>query len=244
MKFHDYPSPNFNERRDGQKPELIVVHYTGMKSTEDALQRLADPKSEVSCHYLIDEQGNVFQMVDEEKRAWHAGVSQWQGKGDVNSRSIGIEISNRGHEKFTNKQQAVLVLLCRDIMHRHGIPPENVIGHSDVAPGRKQDPGPLFPWKKMAHYGIGRWPRPSCKDKFNAAAACKNEKQLKHLFRQAGYGVDAHGKDSPTLEQVVAAFQSRYEPLKFKKPKHIGVPNSDTMAKLRALVRQIKKNKP
>ena len=239
MKFFEKPSPNFNDRKDDLKPEFIVIHYTGMKSTEAALERLSDPVSEVSCHYLIDEKGNVYAMVDEEKRAWHAGVSEWQGKDDINSRSIGIEISNRGNENFTSEQMGILALLCNDLMHRHKIPPENIIGHSDIAPDRKQDPGPFFPWKKMAHYDVGIWPKPTMKDKFNASAAAKNEKYLRKMFAKAGYGVD-----NPKFEEVVAAFQSRYEPYVFKDPERIGKPTARTVAKLRALVRHNKKQKP
>lgn len=237
MKFFHRPSPNFNDRPEGEKPSLIVIHYTGMASTEAALQRLAEPASKVSCHYLIDEKGNVWQMVGEEKRAWHAGLSHWRGKSDVNSRSIGIELSNRGSEEFTREQLGVLVLLCNDIMHRHGIPPENVIGHSDVAPDRKQDPGPLFPWKKMAEHGIGRWPKVGCKDAFNASAARKKEKYLKKLLLKAGYGVDAFGPGKPSFQEIVTAFQSRYEPDLFKDPSRVGKPTAKTVGRLRAVAR-------
>lgn len=233
MKFYEKPSPNFNERKDGLAPEFIIIHYTGMKSTEDALERLSDPASEVSCHYLLDEKGNIYKMVDEDKRAWHAGVSSWDGKGDINSRSIGIEISNRGHEPFTPEQLGTLVLLCHDIMHRHGIPAQNVIGHSDIAPDRKQDPGPQFPWKKLAPFDIGTWPKPTLKDKFNAAAVARNDKRLRALFEKAGYGIE--GKSTKDL---VAAFQSRYQPHVFKKPERVGKPTGQTVAKLRALIRR------
>ncbi len=243
MKYFEKPSPNFNDRKDGHKPELIVLHYTGMKSTEAALERLSDPASGVSCHYLIDEKGNVYSMVPEDKRAWHAGVSHWQGKGDVNSRSIGIEISNRGTEPFTPEQIGVLVLLCHDLMHRHGIPPENVVAHSDIAPDRKKDPGPLFPWKKIARHDIGVWPEPRLRDRFNAKAAAKNEKYMTKLLSKAGYGIDAFGQGQPAFKELVAAFQSRFEPGVFIKQDQIGKPTAKTVAKLRALIRQQKQLK-
>ena len=244
MKTYNRPSPNFDERHGGQKPSLIVLHYTSMDSAEAALDRLSDPASKVSCHYLIDEKGNIYTMVDEEKRAWHAGVSGWQGKDDVNSRSIGIEISNRDNLPYTNEQLFSLALLCRDIQHRHNIPPENVIGHSDVAPGRKIDPGEHFPWAKMARHDIGRWPAPGIKDKFNAAAVAKSPRRLKALFKEAGYPVEAFGKNKPALKDIIFAFQQRYEPEIFKDAtKTPGKATEHTVARLRAVARQ-QRNKP
>lgn len=240
MKCYDKPSPNFDDRKDGAKPELIILHYTAMASAEAALERLTDPTQEkkVSAHYLIDEKGNIYQLVDEAKRAWHAGVSSWDGKGDVNSRSIGIEISNRGSEPYTKEQLFALTLLCKDIMHRHGIAPENIIGHSDVAPDRKQDPGEHFPWAKMSRHDVGAWPRVEAKDKFNAAAAAKSPKQLKQLFNEAGYGVNAFGKNKPRLKDIITAFQSHFEPEVFSDPaKKPGVATGETVARLRAVAR-------
>jgi N-acetylmuramoyl-L-alanine amidase len=238
MRCYDRPSPNFDERKDGAKPEVIVVHYTAMDSAKAALDRLTDPASKVSAHYLIDEKGNIYQMVDEEKRAWHAGVSSWLGKNDVNSRSIGIEISNRDGKPYTNEQLFSLALLCKDIMFRHKIDPQNVIGHSDVAPDRKQDPGEHFPWEKLSRHGIGVYPAPTAADKFNAAADAGNPQKLKELLTAAGYGVDAFGKDTPTLEQLVTAFQRHFEPDAFKgAAKTPGVATEDTVARLRALKR-------
>lgn len=236
--LYTHKSPNFDER-NGQKPEVIVVHYTSMESTEAVLKKFADPKSKVSSHYLIDEKGNIYHLIDEEKRAWHAGVSSWAGKEDVNTHSIGIEISNRNGEPYTKEQLFSLTLLCKDIMQRNGIPPENIVGHSDVAPDRKQDPGQHFPWEKMSRHGIGRWPKPAIKDKFNAAAVAKDETQVAQLLREVGYGVDAFGKDKPTQEQLVIAFQRRYEPEVFneaakRKP---GKVTKETVAKLRAVSR-------
>ncbi len=238
MRCYDRPSPNFDERKDGAKPELIVVHYTAMASAQAALDRLTDPAARVSAHYLIDEKGNIYQMVDEDKRAWHAGISSWDGKDDVNSRSIGIEISNRNGDPYTKEQQFSLALLCKDIMFRHGIRPENIIGHSDVAPDRKQDPGQHFPWEKLSRHGIGVYPKPSAADRFNAAADADSPEKLKELLSAAGYGVDAFGKDMPTLKELVTAFQRHYEQDAFKdSAKTTGIATEDTVAMLRALKR-------
>jgi len=240
MNFFNRPSPNFDERQNGLKPEMVIIHYTGMKNTAAALAHLSDPASKVSCHYLIDEAGHIHRMVGEDKRAWHAGISAWRGQGDINSRSIGIEISNRGGAPYTPEQLVSLTRLCSDLMRRHGIPPENIQGHSDIAPHRKQDPGQHFPWQNMARQGIGHWPRPSLRDRFNTATVAKNPERLKRLFKTAGYPVDAFGQDKPSLAELVTAFQRHYEPAVFKKAKNIGKPTARTIARLRALARRIK----
>lgn len=151
-------SPNFGKRRNGVKPSLIVLHYTGMKTAEEALARLCDPAAEVSAHYMVYEDGRVVQLVDEAMRAWHAGVSCWGEITDVNSYSIGIEMVNPGHEfgyrAFPRAQIDAVKALCRDIMARWDITPEGVLGHSDVAPERKQDPGELFPWDELEAEGL------------------------------------------------------------------------------------------
>jgi N-acetylmuramoyl-L-alanine amidase len=154
------PSPNCGERRDGLRPSLIVLHYTAMASAEDALARLCDPAAEVSCHYLIDEDGTVFALVPEEMRAWHAGAGSWGGAGDVNSRSIGIELQNDGRSPFPEAQIAALERLLAGVMDRWGIPPAGVIAHSDMAPDRKADPGPRFDWRRLARAGLSVWPEP------------------------------------------------------------------------------------
>lgn len=247
MKCLDRPSPNFNDRPEDVTPSILVLHYTSMTSTEAALDRLTDPSHEnpVSSHYLIDEDGNIYTLVDEDKRAWHAGVSHWNGVSDVNSHSIGIEISNRNGEPYTKEQLFSLTLLCRDIMARHDIKPENVVGHSDVAPDRKQDPGEHFPWQKLSRHDIGRWPVPSAKDAFNAAATAKSPRKLKNLFKKAGYGVNSFGKNKPSLEDLVTAFQRRYEQDAFTDPaKKPGVATEETVKKLRAVARLNKNAKP
>jgi len=149
-----HPSPNFGDRRDGQTPDLIVLHFTAMASAKAALDRLCDPAAEVSAHYLIGGDGCVFQMVQEDQRAWHAGAGEWRGRADVNSRSIGIELDNTGRHPFSEPQMAALEQLLTKIMARWSIPPEGVIGHSDMAPGRKSDPGLHFDWARLARQGM------------------------------------------------------------------------------------------
>lgn len=160
LNVHQHPSPNFGPRRDGLRPELIVIHYTAMQSAEAALAHLCNPQAEVSAHYLIARSGKVIQLVDEAHRAWHAGAGEWQGRDDVNSRSIGIELDNTGSHPFPEPQISALEKLMRGIMTRWGIPPEGVIGHSDMAPGRKIDPGPHFDWARLARQGLAARPGP------------------------------------------------------------------------------------
>ncbi|MCG8493726.1 MAG: N-acetylmuramoyl-L-alanine amidase [Sneathiellales bacterium] len=198
------PSPNFNERRDGKKPTLLVQHYTGMQSAEAALERLCDKKAGVSSHYLIDEAGVIFQLVDEEKRAWHAGVGYWRGEEDLNSASIGIEIVNPGHEfgyqPFPEPQIRSVIHLSKAIVERHSIQPINVIGHSDLAPSRKQDPGELFPWAHLAEEGIGLWIS-------GIEAAPVPKADVKEALKSLGYDLESNGFDD-----VLLAFQRHWVP--------------------------------
>ena len=158
----EFPSPNFDERLDSMPIDMLVLHYTGMPTAEDALARMCDPAARVSAHYMIDEDGTVHALVSEDKRAWHAGVSSWRGETDINARSIGIELVNPGREfgyrPFAQAQMAALIVLARKILDRYPIPPRNVVGHSDIAPCRKTDPGELFDWTWLAREGIGMWP--------------------------------------------------------------------------------------
>ncbi len=156
--IRQHPSPNFSARRDGLVPHMIVLHYTGMRSTEDALDRLCDPGAEVSAHYVICPQGTIWQLVAEDKRAWHAGAGTWAGQGDINSRSIGVELVNTGAQPFPNPQMRALTTLMRGIMTRHAIAPQGVIAHSDMAPERKEDPGPRFDWRRLARQGLALAP--------------------------------------------------------------------------------------
>jgi N-acetylmuramoyl-L-alanine amidase len=154
-------SPNFGERRGGATPDLVVIHYTGMESCAAAQARLCDTLAEVSAHYLISEQGEVLSLVDEAMRAWHAGAGAWGGVTDVNSRSIGIELANRGDEPFPHAQMVALERLLADVMTRWSILPQRVIAHSDMAPARKSDPGARFDWQRLALSGLSVWPSPT-----------------------------------------------------------------------------------
>jgi N-acetylmuramoyl-L-alanine amidase len=160
MKFTSTPSPNFNERPSAI--DAIIIHYTDMASAEAALAWLVNPASQVSAHYLIDEEGHVYGLVDEKHRAWHAGESYWQGCTNLNDCSIGIELANPGHtngyQPFPETQIISLIKLCLDIQKRWNIPNARILGHSDISPQRKQDPGHLFPWKRLADEGLGLWP--------------------------------------------------------------------------------------
>ena len=156
-----HPSPNFGPRRGDARPSMIVIHYTAMASAAEALARLCDPLAEVSAHYLIAESGAVFALVAEEMRAWHAGAGEWAGITDVNSHSIGIELANPGDRPFAHRQMLALEGLLREVMARWSIRPERVIGHSDMAPGRKGDPGRQFDWRRLALQGCSIWPDPA-----------------------------------------------------------------------------------
>ena len=151
-------SPNFGPRRGGLNPELVVIHYTAMADCAAAERVLCDPAREVSAHYLISAQGRVIPLVDEAMRAWHAGQGAWRGAGDVNSRSIGIELDNDGTTPFAAPLMDALERVLAGILARWSIPPRGVIGHSDMAPGRKIDPGPRFDWRRLARRGLAVWP--------------------------------------------------------------------------------------
>lgn len=166
MKIKQQPSPNFNARKEPL--DMLVLHYTGMETGAAALDRMCDPAAEVSAHYMIWESGEIVQLVDETARAWHAGVSSWQGQTDLNSRSIGIEIVNGGHDwpapdgglpAYPEGQISAVIGLCQAILSRWNIPQTRIVGHSDIAPGRKEDPGEHFPWQQLAEAGIGLVPK-------------------------------------------------------------------------------------
>jgi N-acetylmuramoyl-L-alanine amidase len=204
MKIVACASPNHDARPEGAAIDILVLHYTGMKTADEALARLTDPAARVSAHYTIGRDGRVFAHVPEERRAWHAGVSFWAGEQNVNARSIGIELVNPGHEfgyiPFAEEQIGALVELGRAILSRHPIPPQRVLGHSDVAPARKTDPGELFPWKRLAEAGIGFWS--SAKRGTNALAA--------DALARFGYGIPPN-VDTP-LPVVISAFQRHFRP--------------------------------
>ena len=206
--MRERPSPNHGPRRGGAV-DMLVIHYTGMTSPGAALDRLCDPKAAVSAHYLIAEDGTLWRLVAEERRAWHAGDACWAGERDVNSRSIGIELANPGHEfgyrPFAEPQLAALEGLARSILGRHAIPPARILGHSDVAPQRKQDPGELFPWPRLARAGIGLWPD------FTAPGrgADADEAAARRGLARIGYAI---GEDGRHLAPVLAAFQRHWRP--------------------------------
>lgn len=211
------PSPNFEPRADDRKPDLLLLHYTGMESAEGALHWLTTPESKVSCHYLVDEEGRVTQMVAEEMRAWHAGQSCWAGEEDINSCSIGIEIHNPGHEfgyrDFPDAQMEAVEALSRDIVTRHAIPGERVLAHSDVAPARKQDPGERFDWARLAKAGPGLWvePDPPGDDKGLGEGDEGSEvRDLQEALQRFGYGIEPSGIYGPETMQVVTAFQRHW----------------------------------
>lgn len=183
-----HPSPNFGPRRDGLTPSLIVLHYTAMETAAAALNRLCDPGVEVSAHYLIGSDGTIWQMVEEAMRAWHAGAGEWRGQSDINSRSIGIELDNRGSHPFSEPQMAALETLMLQIMARWGIGPAGVIGHSDMAPGRKCDPGPRFDWPRLARQGLALHPGAS-------QAVTADPTRFRLLARQAGFTADSSDTD-------------------------------------------------
>jgi N-acetylmuramoyl-L-alanine amidase len=232
-------SPNFGPRATGAAIDMIVLHYTGMPEAETALAWLCDPQSQVSSHYFVFEDGRVIQLVEESERAWHAGVSFWAGETDVNSRSIGIEIVNPGHEfgyrEFPHAQIDAIIALCRDIVARRRIPAERVLAHSDVAPGRKQDPGELFPWERLAAEGIGAWVRPAPITPGHVLQLGDEGPEVRSLraqLRRLGYqAADSHAFDA-ALETIVAAFQRHFRPIRVD-----GVADRSTVVTLERLLK-------
>ncbi|WCL55436.1 N-acetylmuramoyl-L-alanine amidase [Gimibacter soli] len=214
MQAISHPSPNRDARAGGITPDMVILHYTGMETGEAALARLVDPSASVSAHYLVEEDGRIFQLVDEADRAWHAGVSHWQGREALNHHSIGIEIVNPGHEfgyrAFPEAQIAALLALLADIAGRRAIRRDLYIGHSDVAPDRKTDPGELFPWERLAAAGFGVMP--AVEDAVLADTGDAPADQLAacwHHLAEIGYRIDAndpYGKGA----DIVAAFQRHW----------------------------------
>ncbi len=221
MTLHlvDHPSPNFDERNCRRPVDMVVLHYTGMPTAAAALERLADPQSKVSSHYMIDEDGTIYRLVPEEKRAWHAGVAFWRGVRDVNARSIGIELVNPGHEfgyrEFPAVQIDALIALLKDIASRYEIMPGSYVGHSDIAPTRKEDPGELFPWRRLHAAGFGRWWAADFKVSQNAPAMRAGERggavlELQVALDKIGYAIEGSGIYDPHTEAAVRAFQRHW----------------------------------
>lgn len=215
MAFHPphvltHASPNYNKRADNRSPDMIILHYTGMKTGKAAVHHLRNVKALVSAHYVVEEDGQIFSLVEEENRAWHAGLSYWAGETDINSASIGIEIVNPGHEfgyrPFPTRQMQAVTDLVLDIKARHGVRDQRIVGHSDVAPSRKQDPGELFDWKGLAEAGAGLW--------FDAPKAIApyslNEAQIR--LQALGYGLAITGEMDSLSKDVITAFQRHWLP--------------------------------
>lgn len=219
LRIIDHPSPNFDERSGRRPVDMIVLHYTGMQSAAAALERLSDPEAKVSAHYMIDEDGTIYRLVPEGKRAWHAGVSFWRGVRDVNARSIGIELVNPGHEfgyrEFPVVQIDALLVLLRDIATRHDVLPGNYVAHSDIAPSRKEDPGELFPWRRLHAAGFGRWWSEDFRVSANAPAMHAGDRggavlELQVALDKIGYAIEGSGIYDQLTEAAVKAFQRHW----------------------------------
>jgi len=232
------PSPNHGERIDNRRPDMIVLHYTGMTSATAALDRLCSRGTEVSAHYFVFEDGRIVQMVQEGRRAWHAGTAFWAGETDINSCSIGIEIANQGHDHgyphFPKRQIAAVTALCRSIQTHHTIPPERVLAHSDIAPMRKQDPGEKFPWRTLHGSGVGHWVAPApitegpvlaLGDRSDAVTA------LQKSLKDYGYGIQENGNYDSTMHEVITAFQRHFRPERID-----GICDTSTRATLQSLL--------
>ena len=225
------PSPNHNERPAGKAIDILLIHYTGMRDGDAALQRLRDPAAKVSSHYLIEEDGRIHRLVDESRRAWHAGVGYWAGERDINAVSIGIELVNPGHDfgyrAFPQPQMAALIELGRAILARHPIPPSRVLGHSDIAPTRKIDPGELFDWKAP---GRGR-------DRPLAGAGSPDPptwRRSSGLWRRYGYEVAPSGALDAATTAALQAFQRHFRPALID-----GQPDAETAALLAGLLQRL-----
>jgi N-acetylmuramoyl-L-alanine amidase len=239
-----YPSPNHGERKGGARADCIILHYTGMADASSALLWLCNPLSEVSCHYFVFEDGRIWQLVPEARRAWHAGKSCWQGERDMNSRSIGIEIVNPGHDvtsptphdypPFPDEQIDAVIRLVRDVATRWQIAPRRILAHSDIAPGRKIDPGENFPWQKLAAAGVGHY-APPAPIVDGAAYRLGDEGPLaqgvQSLFARYGYDMPITGIYDAQTKAVVEAFQRHFRPERVD-----GVADVSTLKTLRALL--------
>lgn len=228
----DLPSPNHGPRPERAEVDLLLLHYTGMPSAEAALDRLRDPAAEVSAHYLVDEDGRVYRLVAEERRAWHAGVSSWAGRANVNDFSIGIELVNPGHEfgyrPFPDRQMHALADLARGICARHEISSRRILGHSDVAPARKRDPGELFDWAWLARQGLGLWPNRSGPG--DGDPLPDSLRKAQDLLAGIGYAVPRRGQLDNVTRLVLEAFQRR-----FRQEKVDGILDAATFARIRAV---------
>lgn len=230
------PSPNFDARK--AVPDTIVLHYTGMETGEAAIERLRDPEAKVSAHYCVEEDGRIFRLVPEERRAWHAGAAFWKGVKDINSASIGIEIINPGHEfgyrPFPEAQVAAVINLLADVRSRWMIPDSRILGHSDIAPARKIDPGELFPWKRLAESGHGLWiePAPSPGAPLGQGEEGTGVFALQAGLTRLGFDCAPTGKYDEWTTTVVSAFQRHWLQSRFD-----GIADGETRARLVGLLR-------
>ncbi len=238
--FQDRPSPNHDARPQAAAIDMIVLHYTGMATAEAALARLADPAAEVSAHYVVAEDGLISRMVPEARRAWHAGIAYWRGATDINARAIGIEIVNPGHDAlyppFPVLQLAVVCDLCLDILSRHAVPARNIVGHSDIAPERKRDPGEKFDWEGLARNGVGLWPE-GVPD-LGIGGVVRDAESLRDVraaLAEIGYRVAPEGPLDPALSAVLRAFQRHWRPEAIT-----GQADAGTLARLLAVVRMVR----
>lgn len=236
------PSPNFDMRPEGCAVDILLLHYTGMESAAAAMSRLCDPIAKVSAHYLVDEEGGVIRMVSEDSRAWHAGAGSWAGVSDINARSIGIEIANGGHDfgcpAYPDVQMRAVEALCLDILSRRSIPARRVLGHSDVAPARKADPGEWFDWARLARAGIGLWVEPepvADGPSLREGDRGDNVAELQFMLADYGYGLEVLGRYDEMTKAVVTAFQRHFRPQKVD-----GVADISTVATLRRLADAVK----
>lgn len=236
MDYIDAPSPNFEPRKG--PPDMIVLHYTGMPTGDAALARLCDSAAKVSSHYLVEEDGRVFRLVPEERRAWHAGVASWKGERDINGRSVGIEIVNPGHEfgyrPFPEAQVAAVIALLGEVRSRWQVVDGDIIGHSDVAPERKDDPGELFPWKRLAQASHGLWVEPPAAPGAPLAEGAEGAGvfALQAGLTRLGYDCAPSGMFDTHTTAVVRAFQRHWRPALFD-----GIADGETRARLIALLR-------
>lgn len=239
LAAHWVPSPNFEPRAQGRKPDALILHYTGMEEHDAARDWLTSEESKVSAHYIVDVDGAITQMVVEAERAWHAGQSYWAGEIDLNNASIGIEIHNPGHDfdypPFPEAQMRAVEALCQDILSRHAIPAARVLAHSDIAPGRKRDPGERFDWARLARAGVGLWTEPvpvgedaglGLGDESAAVADLQND------LLDFGYRVEVTSTYGRGTETVVEAFQRHYRPERID-----GRADQSTRETLKALLR-------
>ncbi|WP_297322367.1 N-acetylmuramoyl-L-alanine amidase [uncultured Bartonella sp.] len=237
------PSPNFEDRKNAAKPQFLILHYTGMENAESAETLLCSPPAKVSAHYVVEEDGRIVQLVGEAFRAWHAGESFWHGVTDINSHSIGIEIVNGGpllnFPDYPQKQIAAVIALCRSIIARHGILARNVLGHSDIAPYRKIDPGEKFPWASLYKNGVGHFVQPAeiSGGRFmSMGESGRPVEAFQSMLALYGYGVDITGVFDERTRLVTEAFQRHFRPKKID-----GVADVSTIDTLHRLLGTLKK---